>query len=272
MRVIVCIKQILKVGRVHLDDHNNLMRAGVPGMMNPADKQALELALTIKNQHPDTEIVALSMGPADFNQSLHQAMALGADRAVLLSSRAFGGADTLATAKTLVAGIQKLGGADLILFGSQAQDADTGQVGPLVATKLNLPQVTYMTDGTVDQARHLVAHRLVEQAQEEVTVALPAVGTVSAPDTADEYHYPSLHAIRVSMDTPVTVWDETDLELAPQEVGLKGSPTVVKRVFSPKQVERKHVQLPAAPQQAVNSLLEQLPVGIDLMEGGTHNE
>ena len=246
MRVIVCIKQILKVGRVHLDDHNNLMRAGVPGMMNPADKQALELALTIKNQHPDTEIVALSMGPADFN--------------------------TLATAKTLVAGIQKLGGADLILFGSQAQDADTGQVGPLVATKLNLPQVTYMTDGTVDQARRLVAHRLVEQAQEEVTVALPAVGTVSAPDTADEYHYPSLHAIRVSMDTPVTVWDETDLELAPQEVGLKGSPTVVKRVFSPKQVERKHVQLPAAPQQAVDSLLEQLPVGIDLMEGGTHNE
>lgn len=272
MRVIVCIKQILKVGRVHLDDHNNLMRAGVPGMMNPADKQALELAFTIKNQHPDTEIVALSMGPADFNQSLHQAVALGADRAVLLSSRAFGGADTLATARTLVAGIQKLGGADLILFGSQAQDADTGQVGPLVATKLNLPQVTYMTDGTVDQENHLMGHRLVEQAQEEVTVSLPAVGTVSAPATVDEYHYPSLHAIRVSMDTPVITWNENDLGVDLHEVGLAGSPTVVRRVFSPKQVERKHIELPADSIQAVTNLLAQLPVGVNLTEGGSYNE
>lgn len=263
MRVIVCIKQILAVKRVHLDQHNNLMREGIPGVMNPADKRALEFALNLREQQSEpVEIIALSMGPNDSEQSLRQALSLGADRGILLSSRAFGGADTLATANTLVAGINKIGNADLILLGAKSQDADTGQVGPLIASKLDIPQVTYISELSLQPSpSYVTARREVADGIEEIQAGLPAVCTVAANrDTERESQkYPTLMQLRKSMEADLTIWNEKDLGVDVNTVGINGSPTVVTRVFSPQSPERKHIALPEDPKTAVDELLKQLP-------------
>ena len=144
MQIIVCLKQVPNTNEVKFDPKTgSLIREGVASIINPDDKNALEEALSLREQNGG-KVTVISMGPAQAEFALREALAMGADEAILLSDRAFAGADTWATSFTLAQGIKKLGNFDLILCGRQAIDGDTAQVGPGIAEHLDLPQVTYL--------------------------------------------------------------------------------------------------------------------------------
>ena len=145
MKIIVCAKQVPDTNEVKIDPvKGTLIRDGVPSILNPDDANALEAALQVKDANPDVTISVVSMGPPQACYMLRECLAMGADDAYLLSSRAFGGADTCATSTTLAAGIRKVGDYDIIFAGRQAIDGDTAQVGPQTARRLGVPVVTYV--------------------------------------------------------------------------------------------------------------------------------
>ena len=145
MKIIVCAKQVPNTNEVKIDPvKGTLIRDGVPSILNPDDANALEAALELKDNNPGSTVTVISMGPPQATYMLRECLAMGADEAVLLSSRAFGGADTCATSTTIAAGIRKLGKFDIIFAGRQAIDGDTAQVGPQMAQRLGLPSVTYV--------------------------------------------------------------------------------------------------------------------------------
>src|SRR5438445_11609621 len=147
MRIIVCIKQVPRAQELQVDPvTQTLKRVGVPSEINPPDANALEMALRLKDQHA-AELVVLSMGPTSFDESLERAIAMGADRSVLLTDRILGGSDTVPTAYALSETIQKIGGYDLILCGEEATDASTGHGSTGIAGPLDLPQNTYVSEG-----------------------------------------------------------------------------------------------------------------------------
>ena len=147
MKILVCVKQVPDTNEVKIDPvKGTLIRDGVPSILNPDDANALEAALQIKDQYPETVVAVLTMGPPQASYMLRECLAMGADQAYLLSDRAFGGADTCATSETIAAGIRKIGDVDVIFAGRQAIDGDTAQVGPQVAQRLGLPVVTYVQD------------------------------------------------------------------------------------------------------------------------------
>src|SRR3970282_293657 len=146
LRIIVCIKQVPKAQELQVDPKTQTRkRVGVPSEINPPDANALELALQIKDRQP-AEIVVVSMGPTSFDESLERAVAMGADRAFLLTDRILGGSDTGPTASALSETIRKIGGYDLILCGEETTDASTGHVGPGIAGHLDFPQITYISE------------------------------------------------------------------------------------------------------------------------------
>ena len=144
MKIVVCIKQVPDSDKVTIDRATNrLNRAGVPTVMNPFDENALEVALRLRDAVPGSTVTVVSMGPPQAEAVVREAIARGATDGVLVSGREFGGADTWATGYTLALAIKKLGPADLVLFGKQATDGDTAQVGPGIAHHLGLPVLTY---------------------------------------------------------------------------------------------------------------------------------
>ena len=147
MKIIVCVKQVPDTTEIRINpETGTLIRDGVPSILNPDDANALEQALAIKDSQPDTEVVVVTMGPPQAKEMLRECLAMGADDAVLLSDRALGGSDTWATSNAVAAGIRTVGEFDLIFAGRQAIDGDTAQVGPQIAEKLGIPQVTYVKD------------------------------------------------------------------------------------------------------------------------------
>ena len=145
MKICVCAKQVPDTNEVKIDPvKGTLIRTGVPSILNPDDANALEAALCLKDKYPDTKVYVVSMGPAQADYMLRECLAMGADEAVLLSDRAFGGADTCATSVSIAAGIKKIGDLDIIFGGRQAIDGDTAQVGPQVAHRLGIPVITYV--------------------------------------------------------------------------------------------------------------------------------
>ena len=151
MKIIVCVKQVPDTTEVRIDkETNTLIREGVPSILNPDDANALEQALAFKDANEDVHITVVSMGPPQADVMLRECLAMGADEAVLLSDRAFGGSDTWATSNAIAAGIRAIGDYDLILAGRQAIDGDTAQVGPQISEKLGIPQVTYVEGLEVD--------------------------------------------------------------------------------------------------------------------------
>ena len=234
MRILVTVKQVPDTAEVRIDPKTNvLMREGVPSIVNPEDLHAVELALELR-QRCGGSVTALSMGPPQAREALEDVLTMGVDRAVLLSDRAFAGADTLVTAHTLAAAVRALGGADLILCGRQAIDGDTAQVGPQLAGFLQLPQVTYACAIEPDGQSLLVTHDL-EDVTEQVRVSLPALVTVT--DAAPDPRLPSLEfAATAAADTAVEVWSAETLGVDPQTLGLAASPTGVVRIFQPERV------------------------------------
>ncbi|MBN2450744.1 MAG: electron transfer flavoprotein subunit beta/FixA family protein [Lentisphaeria bacterium] len=250
MRVVILIKQVPETSAVRLDEETGTMvREGVEAIVNPLDLYAVECALRLRDDLPGPhETVVLSMGPPKAEAALREVLAMGVDRGVLLSDRAFAGSDTWATSHTLAAAIRRLGRVDLVLCGERATDGDTGQVGPGVAAFLDLPLVTYAARVDIREDNRLQADRLIEGGRETVEAPLPAVVTVLK--AVGDPRLPTLHGKRRARAAEVPVWDHAELGLAAAALGLKGSPTRVERIFRPR-LARDCLKLPAGAPHAV---------------------
>ncbi len=236
MLVVVCIKQVPDTTQVQIDPvTNTLVREGIPFIANPYDTHAMEEALRLKDEF-GLKVVAISMGPPNAEATLRKTLALGADRAILLSDRVFGGADTLATSNVLSAAINKLHAEEevaLVLCGKQTIDGDTAQVGPGIATRNGYSQLTLVdrVDNLDLSGKRVRVRRKLEGRHEIVESPLPAMLTVVRE--LNRPRYPSVPLRLASLEREVTVWDNSVLKLDVNSIGLKGSPTWVSRIFSP---------------------------------------
>jgi electron transfer flavoprotein beta subunit len=235
MKIVVCIKQVPQTTNVKIDPvTNTLVRQGVESQINPFDLYALEEAVRVKERLAETgiesSVTVLSMGPPQVDEALREAITLGADDAVLLSDRAFAGADTWATSYALAAGINKLG-AELVFCGMQAIDGDTAQTGPGITVHAEFALATYVSKIDSIDLKQARVHRLLEEGYEVCDIKLPAVITVVKE--INEPRTPSLRGKMKAKSAKIEVWTAEALGLDPEKCGLKGSPTQVVKVFSP---------------------------------------
>ena len=234
MKIAVCIKQVPDTTDVKIDPKTNtLVREGVASITNPFDEYAVEEALLIREKHGG-EVHVISMGPPQAIEVLKNALAVGADKVYLVSDRAFAGADTLATAYTVAKTIKAVvGDVDLVICGKQAIDGDTAQVGPGIATRLGIPQLTYVSkikEINIEK-RKIIVERLLEYGREVVESSLPALLTVVKD--INEPRLPSLLGIKKAAKAQIPTLTAKDVGADENRIGLKGSPTWVMRVFSP---------------------------------------
>lgn len=256
LHIVVCIKQVPVSNNLKIDPvTKNVIRSGEAGIMNPFDQHAIEAALQLKEQYGG-KVTLLSMGPNNFELTLRQGLAMGCDEAILLSSREFGGADTLATGYVLSEAIKEWGDVDLVFFGRQAVDADTGQVGPIVSEFLDWPQITYVSELTARNETSMTATRLMENMAQTIEFELPAIITVRSE--LNEPRYPKVQNIQESYRKEIAVWDETRLSFDPERIGIKGSPTIVRSVWVPEKQEKTTNYLVEEPAAAVQQLLVHL--------------
>lgn len=237
MNILVCIKQVPDTTEIKIDpETHTLIRDGVPSIVNPYDTYALENAARIKDNDPDTKIIVISMGPEQAKDALKECLAIAADKAYLITDKAFGGSDTLATSYILSEAIKKveeLEGCtfDAIFCGKQAIDGDTAQVGPEIAEHLGLPQVTYGLEVSVEGNELHVIQQGPEDKQ-IIGVQMPCVITFTQP--AFEVRYPTIRrkmaANRAKIEH-ITTAELADIDIS--RCGLKGSPTHVKSTFVP---------------------------------------
>ena len=255
MRIVVAIKQVPETNAVKMDEETGTMiREGVEAIINPLDLYAIETAIRLRERHGG-EVVAISMGPPKAETALREAVAMGCDSAVLISDKAFAGSDTWATGYVLASAIRKLDGYDLIICGERATDGDTGQVGPGIASFLDLPVASYIGRvETVDNGSCRV-HRLVEEGHEVLEVELPAVLTV-VKEAADP-RLPTLRGKQRARKMDVPVWTARDMDIEKDKVGLNGSPTRVVKIFRPK-VARQCEKYVAADEQATDEAADKL--------------
>ena len=263
MKIFVCIKQVPGIAEVRIDPKTNtLIREGIPSIMNPMDKNGVELALNIRAKRSG-EIIALSMGPPQAKEVLREALAMGADKAYLLTDRAFAGADTLATSHTLALAIQKIvqeSGKDenyLVICGTQAIDGDTAQVGPELAEELDIPQITYVQKLEFLDANTIRVER-VFRAEEIVIIDTKLPALISVLKEINSPRYPSmLGVVDAYNKKDITYLDAEALEADKSLLGLIGSQTEVWKIFVP---ERKgeHIQLSGSIDEMVHELCQNL--------------
>jgi len=264
VKICVCIKQVPATTEVKFDpETNTLVREGVDSQINPFDVYALEEAVRVKErlqkEGEEATVTVLTMGPPQAEQALREAISLGADDAVLLSDRAFRGADTWATSYALAQALRKLQ-PDLVFCGMQAIDGDTGQVGPGIAVHLDYAQATYVAKIEALDKRKITVRRLVEQGYEVCAVRLPVVMTVVKE--INEPRTPSLRGKMNAKKARIPVWKAADIEAPEEKLGLQGSPTQVVKVFSPPHREggEKWTGEPEELADKLASLLKELEV------------
>lgn len=227
MNIIVCIKQVPDTTEVKIDQKTGtLIRDGIPSIINPDDKAGIEVAIQLKEKY-GANVTVLTMGPLQAETALKEAYAMGADRVILLSDKAFAGSDTWATSLALAYAIKKID-YDLILCGRQAIDGDTAQVGPQIAEHLNLPQVSYVTD--IEKSDHsLIVKKVYEDFYQKIKVKMPCLLTVLRE--MNEPRYMTVNRIfNVCSNQIVEKMSIADTELEPIRTGLKASPTQVKKI------------------------------------------
>jgi len=253
-KIIVLAKQVpdtRNVGKDAMKADGTVNRAALPAIFNPEDLNALEQALRIKDSFPGSTISILTMGPGRAAEIIREGLFRGADDGILLTDRAFAGSDTLATSYALGQALKRIGKYDIIIAGRQAIDGDTAQVGPQVAEKLGLPQVTYVEEIKAIEKGKVIAKRRLERGVETVSCPMPLVITVnsSAPDcrarnakllmkykhakTVTELQNSNEDYLHLYNDRPylnIVEWTVGDIESNPEELGLTGSPTKVKTV------------------------------------------
>lgn len=233
MKIVVCIKQVPDTTDVKINpETNTLMREGVVSIVNPFDMYAIEEALLMRDKIGNgSSVTALTMGPPQAEAVLREAISMGVDQGILLCDRAFAGADTWATSYALAQALKTIGGVDIILFGKQASDGDTAQVGPGVATHLDLPQITYVRKLVDLNNTSITAERMLEEGNETIKASLPCVITV-----VKELNTPRLPSLKGKMNAKkaqLTVWKAADIGCDPEKCGLNGSPTKVMKIFTP---------------------------------------
>jgi len=238
--VVACIKQVPDTTQVKIDPvTGTLIREGVPFITNPFDTQALEESLRLKDKY-GFRVATISMGPPNAEVTLRKTLALGADEAILLSDRVFGGADTLATSMVLAEAIRRLAQKEevaIVICGKQTIDGDTAQVGPGIATRLKYSQLTLVDQiQNVDlKAKKVRVRRKLEGRHEIVEAPLPALITVVRE--INQPRYPTVPMRLMSDEAEVTLWDNKVMQLAEETIGLKGSATQVRKIFSPERVK-----------------------------------
>ncbi len=265
MHMVVCIKQVPDSAQIRVHPvTNTIMRQGVPTIINPYDLFALEPAMRLRDQHGG-EVTVLTMGPPSAEDSLRKALTYGADRAVLMTDRFFAGSDTLATSYALAQAIRKIsetwGAPDIVFAGKQTIDGDTAQVGPGIARRLNLNQLTYISriTGVDATARTIELERRAEGGTQVLSSALPCLVTM-LEGTAEIRRGSFEDALRAARARIVT-WSAAQAGIDDlQKCGLRGSPTVVKRVFAPTPRAEKAKQIEPKPraQETANALIEAL--------------
>lgn len=260
MRIFVCVKQVPDTsGKVAVNDDGTLNRASMETIINPDDLSAMEAALELKDA-TGCQVTAVTMGPPPAEGMLRELIAMGADDAVLISGREFGGSDTFATSQIIAGALHNLGVGeeDVIFCGRQAIDGDTAQVGPQIAEKLNIPQVTYAAD-IKKEGNTLVVKRLLEDGYMNVEVQTPCLVTCVKELNAPRYL--TVKGILECYDKPITVLDYNALRdeplIDPTTIGLKGSPTNIFRSFTPPQKGAGQM-LTGTSEEAVNKLVSQL--------------
>ncbi len=261
--IVVAVKQVPDTNQVKIDpETGTLIREGVPFIVNPFDTHALEAGLHLKDRFGG-QVIAISMGPPNAVITLQKCLALGADQAVLVSDRVFGGADTLATSFVLAEAIKRIerenGRIDVIVCGKQTIDGDTAQVGPGLATRLGFAQLT-LVDQIIDLSPRdhtLTVRRKLEGYKEIVQAKLPALLTVVRE--GNKPRYPTVPGRLGAEEAEIPVWNNDILKLPLELIGLRGSPTNVKRIFAP---ERKMGEIlgdgEKDPQGAVQLLIQKL--------------
>lgn len=255
MNIAVCVKQVPDASEVKIDKATGTMvRDGVPSILNPFDAYAVEEAIALKEKHGGN-VTALTMGPPQAAEVLRHVVAMGVDDVMLLSDRAFAGADTWATSYTLGLGLNRLDNLDLVICGKQAIDGDTAQVGPGVAVNLGLPFVAYVRKVIEVTGGKMKVERLIEDGYEVVEVELPAVITVVKEINSPRM--PSLKGKMKAKKLEVASLSAADLGAIPENIGLPGSPTKVVKVFSPPP-KGKRETLVGTPDEQVSALIDRL--------------
>ncbi|MCL4417867.1 MAG: electron transfer flavoprotein subunit beta/FixA family protein [Actinobacteria bacterium] len=240
IKIIVCIKQVPGTTEIKINpETNTLVREGVETVINPFDTYAIEEGIRLKEKlapifsqtGEEIETIALTMGPPQSNEMLKEVISLGIDKAVLLSDRAFAGADTWATALTLAEAIKKFNDWKLIILGKQTLDGDTGQVGPELAHKLNIPFIGYASSILDIDKNRMTIKRLMEDRYETFEIKLPAA--ISVGKDINIPRVPSLRGKLRAKNEVIPVWDKNYLNIDKSQVGLEGSYTQVIRIFMP---------------------------------------
>ena len=230
MNIVVCIKQVPETTEVRVDPKTNaLIREGVKSIVNPFDENAIEAALQLRDASGG-RVTVVCMGPPQAEEALRHALAMGADEAVLLCDPASRGSDTLATSYTLAQLVRKLGEFDLIICGKQAIDGDTGQVGPGLAERLGIPQITFVI-GLELADKKLRARRVLDDLFEVIEVRLPALVTVVKQ--INEPRFPSMRNVLKARKVQITKWTAVDIGADLTQTGFDGSPTTVIKVWPP---------------------------------------
>lgn len=272
MNIVVCIKQVPDTTNVRINpETNTLIREGVESIINPFDMYAIEESLRIREKHGG-QVTIMSMGPPQVETALREAISLGADRAVLLSDRAFAGADTLATSLTLSYGIRRYEEetekVDIVFMGKQAIDGDTGQVGPGVAEHMGIPHITDIRkiEEIAEEDGTITVERLLEDGYLRLKTSMPVVLTV-----VKEINEPRLPSLRGKMNAKkaeITKWTTEELKAAPELIGLNGSPTQVIKIFTPPKPQGGKVFTGETPDSVHDLLNELRENGLDLSQRG----
>lgn len=241
VHIVCCIKQVPDTTEVRIDPKTNtLVREGVPSIVNPYDIHGVEEAVRLKEKYGG-KVTIVSLGPPQAEEALRRAISFGADEAILVTDRAFAGSDTLATSYVLAQAIRRVAEkepVDLIFCGKQAIDGDTAQVGPGIAVRFGMPQLTYVMEvEKVDlNKKEIIVKRKLEGGKERVSAKLPTLLTVVKD--LNELRYATLpNLIRAAKYRPA-FWGKKDLEIDDEKIGLKGSPTTVRKIFPPPAKEK----------------------------------
>ena len=260
MKIVIPIKQVPETSNVKMDPETGTMiREGLTSIINPLDLYAIEIGIQLKEETEGSSATAISMGPPKAAEALKEAIAMGCDDGILLSDRKFAGSDTWATSYTLAMTIKKMGDFDLILCGERATDGDTGQVGPGLAAWLDIPVVTYVSRLIENRDKNIIVERMVEEGYETLEVEKPCLMTV-----VKEVAYPRLPTLRGKQrarKSEIPVWDASIIEADPTALGLKGSPTRVVKISTPKVTRNGEILTPGDPQEmekAVDGLVAYL--------------
>ncbi len=263
MRIIVAIKQVPETKSVKMDEKTGtVIREGVEAIINPLDLYAIETALRLREKHGG-EVIGISMGPSKAITALREAIAMGFDSGILISDSAFAGSDTWATSYILAEAIKRIGDFSLVICGERATDGDTGQVGPGIASFLDLPVASYVSKIQIpnfksqisDWGTTLRVERLIENGYEALSCSLPCVITVVKEVSIPRL--PTLRGKQRAKRTEIPVWGSDDLDVDLSKVGVNGSPTRVVKIFRPK-VTRQCEKVLAKDDESIKEAVDKL--------------